>query len=90
MLEKFGRNQKIAIFGYLTPFAAVVLPAFVTLGGALFRGDSQTQLAVIDKLISFAQVYGLVAVSSILVVAGAIKGVGSVAQAIMAKNGDKP
>ena len=61
------------------------MPSFITMGSAIVRNDMATGLSVIDKLATFAEVYGLVAVGSILVVSGAIKTVGSVAGAIMSK-----
>ena len=44
-----------------------------------------TQLAAIDKLSSFAQVYGLVAAGCLLGIGASIKHVGSIAGAIAAK-----
>jgi hypothetical protein len=81
----FGRNQKWAAVGYAIPFATVALPALASMGKAIIASDTATQLAVIDRLSSFATTYGLVAVGLVLGIAGAIKGIGSIAEAIAAK-----
>ena len=76
--KKLGSTQKLAAAAYAVPFASVVLPAFVTLGAAIIRSSptvdtTATQLAVIDRLISFSQLYGLVAVGCILGLGAGIK-----------------
>lgn len=77
--KRLGRNQKIAIGCYAMPFLSVVMPAFYSLVTA---ADEATKLAIIDKLATFAEVYGLVAVGSILVASGIIKSISAVAGAI--------
>lgn len=81
----FGRNQKWAAIGYAIPFASVALPALAAMGKAILANDTATQLALVDRLSSFATTYGLVAVGLVLGIAGAIKGIGSIAEAIAAK-----
>jgi len=83
--KKLGRNQKLAAVGYLIPFAAVVVPSLGSMVAAVVHSDTATQMAVIDKLVAFGEVYGLVAVASVLVVSGAIKSVAEVAGAISRK-----
>lgn len=83
--KPLGRNQRLAIACYSVGYGAVTFPMFVTLGVAIYRNDMPTVLTILDKLATFTQVYGLVAIASILVVSGAIKGVGAVAGAIRAK-----
>lgn len=80
--KALGRNQRIAIWCYTIPYAVAVLPIFTALGVALYRGEMGSALAAIDRLVGFTQVYALAAVGSILVVSGAIKGLGAVAAAI--------
>jgi len=86
--RKLGRNQKIAIWSYGIPYAVSVLPMLVSVGSGLLSGTVEGDhlaLEAIDRLVSFTQLYGLVAVGSILVVAGAIKSIDSVAGAISKK-----
>jgi hypothetical protein len=80
--KRLGRNQRFAAKAYGVVGLSVVIPALAMLASALVHNDSTTQLAVLDRLISFAQGWGLWAVGSVLVVSGAIKGLGSVAGAI--------
>ena len=83
--KALGRNQKLAIWCYAVPYAVAVLPMLASVASGLMSGTvegDQLVLASIDRLVTFTQVYALVAVASILVVSGAIKGVDAVAGAI--------
>jgi len=88
--KPLGRNQKIAAIGYLVPWVSVVLPAVGTLAMSWWRNDFGTALAVLDRLITFAEVYGLIAVGCLLGISGAVKGVSAMADAAIAKVGAKP
>jgi len=77
--KRLGRNQKFAAKAYGLVGASVLLPAFLMAGQAIGHNDVETQLAILDRLIAFAGGWGLWAVGSVLVVSGAIKGLGSVA-----------
>lgn len=86
--KPLGRKQKIAIWGYGIPYAVTVLPMLASAGSGLLSGTvegDKLALDAIDRLVSFTQIYGLVAVASILVVAGAVTGIDAVAGAIGSK-----
>lgn len=83
--KPLGRNQKWAAVGYAIPFSVMVVPSFAAMTMALVRNDPATQLALVDRLASFASVYGLVAVGCVLGIAGAVKGIGSIAESIAVK-----
>jgi len=85
-----GRKQKLAAWGYAIPFATVALPTWISIGKGLWGGDHAAVAAYIDRLIGFAEVYGLVAVASMLVAAGVVSSVGAVAGAIAARKSEQP
>jgi hypothetical protein len=80
--KRFGRTQKIAVLCFLAPFSAVVLPAITVLIKAIKGADTATQLAVLDRLKDFAGGFCFNAVLTILIVAGALKGIPMAANAI--------
>lgn len=74
-----GRNQKVACWAYSVGAAIAMLPLYVTMAVALYRDNLDVAVMCVKESIAFAGDYGLKAVASILVVSGAIKGVGQVA-----------
>jgi len=80
--KALSRTQRWAAWAYSLPFLFVVLPGCVVLLGALWRGDVATQLAVLDKHISFAQVYGLVAAGSVVGAGAVLKGARAFVQVV--------
>lgn len=72
--KQLGRTQRLAAKACGIVFGSVVLPALVSMGVAIYRADTATQLAIIDKLATFANVFGLVAVGIVVTGGVAVKG----------------
>jgi hypothetical protein len=86
--RRLGRKQVLAAWGYAIPFASVMLPTWSAIGKALWQGDHASVATYIEKLIGFAEVYGLVAVASMLVAAGVVTSIGAVAGAISSRRAE--
>lgn len=76
---KLGRNQKIACVGYGSP---VVVALLLCTWAMIKAPNHSAMLEVIDKWMDHSLIYVPIAMGSILLVSGAIKGVGMVTDAV--------